>query len=255
MAYRLLPQLYPATETLHVMGRGSVPAFSGSFRVLVWNMYKAQRQGWAEDFTALAARSDLILLQEAVINTGFDSMFLNSEQFEWVMAKSHGSVKTNISTGVKTGSVVPSEARSFFLSPDSEPLLKTPKALLATTHKVEGSDAPLLVVNIHAINFVSYTKFSRQIEQMVQAVKAHAGPLLLAGDFNTWNAQRYKSLMEVTSAMELTPLELTRRAHLRHLGRHLDHIFYRGLKPLRAEVVQTLRSSDHDPLLADFSFL
>ena len=51
---------------------------------------------------------------------------------------------------------------------------------------ITGTDQQLLVVNVHAINFVMLHTFEAFIKQLISAMKNHHGPILLAGDFNTW---------------------------------------------------------------------
>ncbi len=253
MFKNFLPMLYPSTETLQIMGMARHVVLPRSFEILVWNIYKARRKPWEGDFQHLAQGKDMILLQEAVLNTRYDPLFTTSEQMEWVMARSHSSGAAQTVTGVKTGCVAKSSTQSFFLSPVVEPLLKTPKMLLATTYSIEGSGEPLLVVNIHAINFVSHKKFSLQMEQMITAIEGHKGPVLLAGDFNTWNNMRYDSLMDITENMGLKQMDLERSKKIYYLKHHLDHVFYRDLKPEYATVHLNIRSSDHYPISVRFT--
>ena len=60
-------------------------------------------------------------------------------------------------------------------------LLDLVQTLLATRYAVDDGAQALLVLNIHAVNFVGARKFSRQVAQVVELIEAHAGPLLLAG--------------------------------------------------------------------------
>jgi endonuclease/exonuclease/phosphatase (EEP) superfamily protein YafD len=253
MRPRLLPQVSTASDTLRLMGRAGQDSFDQRLKILVWNMYKGKRPGWVDDFRTMSEGQDLVLLQEAILNTRFDPLFIESEQAEWVMAKTHGYARTKMESGVKTGSSVKSLTQVFFVSPDVEPILKTPKMVLATTYPIKGLVEPLLVVNIHAINFVTNDKFSRQVAQLVVAMESHVGPIILAGDFNTWNNTRFNSLMDITQKMGLQPVDVPRKASMRHLSRHLDHIFYRGLKLVKAKALTDVRTSDHIPLAAEFT--
>lgn len=83
----------------------------------------------------------------------------------------------------------------------------------------------MLVVNSHIINFVSLQKFWVHLHQVFDSLKSHVGPILLAGDFNTWHNKR-----------------------LRHLFKHLDHVYCRGLVVLDAQVHTNINSSDHYPI-------
>ena len=256
MPYRkLFPKLFTAHDTLHILNGGSQAALSPSFDILVWNMWKGRGRGWENDFQALVQGKEILILQESIFNSRFDPLFSGNDRFEWVMARSFGDVQTQAVTGVKTGAVVKSQAQSFFISPDVEPLFRTPKMLLATSYALQGSETPLLVVNMHAVNFVTLEKFGRQMRQMVEAIGDHEGPVVLAGDFNTWNMARYKNLLALASDMGLNEVPLTRKGRLSHLNKHLDHVFYKGLALESAEVLVNIRSSDHYPITAKFKIL
>ena len=71
-----------------------------------------------------------------------------------------------------------------------------PKSALYARYRLSnGSD--LVTVNLHAINFTLGTKdFQNQIEQLENAVKKHKGPLIIAGDFNTWSRVAGKKFVE-----------------------------------------------------------
>ncbi|HEU4839575.1 MAG TPA: endonuclease/exonuclease/phosphatase family protein [Micavibrio sp.] len=253
MGYKdFFPEIFRPADSLQIYGGCNGCAFGPTIRVLVWNMYKARSTGWSEDFQTYIQNKELVILQEAVINTNHDMIFQSPGRFEWIMAKTHKSRTTQATTGVKTGSIVKSTAHAYFMTSDVEPILKTPKMLLASTYPVEGMEEQLLVVNIHAINFVSFQKFSRQLKQMVEAIEKHRGPVILAGDFNTWNDLRYRSLLDVADRMGLQEAQLMRKGRLAHLNKHLDHVFYRGLDIVQTEVLMAVRSSDHYPIVVEF---
>jgi hypothetical protein len=66
-------------------------------------------------------------LQEAIINSPFDSHFKTSLQHQWIMARSLKNIKTNIETGVKTESTVAANRHYYSMSEYSEPISKTKK--------------------------------------------------------------------------------------------------------------------------------
>jgi endonuclease/exonuclease/phosphatase (EEP) superfamily protein YafD len=253
MVYKkFFPDIYKDPDALQIMGGTPVLEFGNRVNLLVWNMYKAYHNAWEADFRRLIEDKDLVLLQESILNTRHDPIFQTPDPFEWVMAKSHRNLKTLAVTGVKTGSTVKSNAQNFLISPDLEPIFKTPKLLLATTYPVINSRKILLVINVHAINFVSLKKYNRQIEQIIEAARDHDGPVILAGDFNTWNSLRLRSLHDLAKKMELHEVPLERTTRMLHFNRHLDHVFYRGLEFQKAEVF-AVRSSDHYPITVEFS--
>lgn len=253
MRIRFLPELFTPDDTLHVVGSAKDASFDNTIRLMVWNIYKGRNKSWQNDFLHLTQDRNLVFLQESVMNTHHDTLFQSPERIEWVMARSYQSGRTKAVTGVKTGSSVHSAGKSFFVSPDVEPFMRTPKMLLATTYPVAGSEYPLLAVNVHAINFVSLQKFNRQIGQIAEAIENHKGPVILAGDFNTWNRMRYKNLREAIDKMELIEAPLPRKIRWAHLRQPLDYVFYRGLTLQNADVLFNIRTSDHYPILADFT--
>ena len=255
MPYRkLIPELYNSENTLQILGGVHAEAcLDKKFGILIWNVQKGRSRGWEHDFRKLIEGKEIILLQESVLNTRYDPIFETPEKFEWVMAKTFGHAQTKMTTGVKTGAIVKSTAQGFYISEDLEPVFNTPKMILATTYPIKKSEQPLLVVNMHAINFVSYEKFSRHIVLIVKAVERHEGPVILAGDFNTWSDLRYRSLQELTHKMGLTEVKLAkRRTRLSHFNRHLDHLFYNGLEFVEAQMLTKVITADHFPITAEF---
>jgi endonuclease/exonuclease/phosphatase (EEP) superfamily protein YafD len=191
---------------------------------------------------------DLILLQEAIINTPFDRHFKASLQHQWIMARSFKNIKTNIETGVKTGSTVAAKKHYYSVSEHSEPISKTKKILLASVYPLHTLDQSLLVVNAHIINFVSFEKFKSHLDQVFNTLKHHDGPILMAGDFNTWNSKRLKYFNQLTRLFLLNEVKMKRQPKLKHLFQHLDHIYCRGLTVVDSHVHTHINSSDHYPI-------
>jgi len=246
------PHCFTADDDLQVYGEAKAPVLGPVIRCLVWNILKAKRRHWLQDFSELSADRDLVLLQEAVINTASDSLFTDSERFQWIMARSFRHQRTEIETGVKTGAVCNAYEKHFYLSPHAEPLFNTQKLLLVTCYKLAGETATLMVLNMHAINFVSVKKYVEQLDQLSDALSQHSGPVILAGDFNTWNPQRLVRFFEVSRAAGLEEAAMARRSRLAHLNQHLDHVFYRGLELVDVASLSHILSSDHAPITATF---
>jgi endonuclease/exonuclease/phosphatase (EEP) superfamily protein YafD len=230
------------------MGSASKQLMGPNIEVLLWNVFKCKKKGWQEDFKTLTRDKDLVLLQEAILNSPFDSQFTQSSEHQWIMARSFRNVKTNIETGVKTGSTVAAEKHYFSASMYSEPFSQTKKMLLATLYPLNIPGQSLLVVNSHLINFVSFEKFRVHLEQVFETLEDHDGPILLAGDFNTWNGKRLKYFNELVQTFSLDEVKMTRKTRLNHLFQHLDHIYCRGLEIVDTQVHTQIRSSDHYPI-------
>ena len=244
----MIKSRYSTVESLKIMGSASKEQLGPNIDLLLWNVYKCKKKDWHEDFVRLITDKDLVLLQEAIVNSPFDSHFKESLKHQWIMARSFKSIKTNIITGVKTGSTVVANKHYFSASKHSEPLSKTKKMLLATFYPLTTQAQSLLVVNSHLINFVAFEKFKVHLDQVFQTLKNHDGPIILAGDFNTWNKKRLKYFNSLAKLFSLEEVKMTRQPRLNHLFKHLDHIYCRGLKVVNAHVHTDIHSSDHYPI-------
>lgn len=123
----MIKSRYSTVESLKIMGRASKQMMGPNIEILLWNVFKCRKKGWQEDFITLICDKDLILLQEAIINSPFDIHFNKSLQHQWIMARSFRNIQTNIETGVKTGSTVAAKKHFFSASIHSEPITKTKK--------------------------------------------------------------------------------------------------------------------------------
>ncbi|MFK8082324.1 MAG: endonuclease/exonuclease/phosphatase family protein [Granulosicoccus sp.] len=251
---RFLPQGFTADDELQVMGCPKTGGLGPEIRCLLWNILKARRRKWEEDFAFLAADRNLVMLQEAVFNAPSDHLFTGSERYEWVMARSFRDPLSRIEHGIKTGSTCKAVQRHFYLSPHSEPLLQTQKLLLATVYPLSSGNEHLLVLNMHAINFVTVRKYADQLDQLGQALALHKGPVILGGDFNTWNPSRLLYFKRVAATAGLVEAAMERKSKLAHMNQHLDHLFYRGLELRSVESLNRYQSSDHAPIKATFVY-
>lgn len=240
-------------NTIRRFGQPGRRTFDNQLNVLVWNVFKAKRIEHSEDFTALFQDQDLVLLQEAVCNSHHDQIFENSEQHEWIMARSYKNKQSGLETGVKTGATSAAIDYSGLFSPNLEPVSGTPKLALCTRYPCGSDKSTLMVINIHAINFVSLAKYRNQLSQLRSKIVSHDGPLIVAGDFNTWNNSRNSSYQQFIRDCELEEAEIDRRARIQHLNRHLDHVCFRGLTLNSIQSLTTIKSSDHYPIQVCFS--
>lgn len=248
----LMPQSYTADDELQVLGSPRDTHLGPVIRCLLWNILKAKRMSWYTDFVELSADRDLVILQEAVLKAPSDPLFANSSRFEWVMARSFRNARTGVENGVKTGSVAHSTERHFYLSPHAEPVIQTQKLILTTMYELADCPEKLLVLNMHAINFVSVTKYIQQLNQLSLALEGHTGPIILGGDFNTWTPTRLQHFQKITNKARLVEAPMQRQRKLSQMNQHLDHLFYRGLKLRSVASLSHYQSSDHAPITATF---
>jgi endonuclease/exonuclease/phosphatase (EEP) superfamily protein YafD len=237
------------TEAVRHLGTATARDFGSSIKMISWNMFKARRRGCMPDLTSMSAGVELVLLQEAVLYGGVAQPFHLASGLEWIMAENLGHAGLGLTTGPKTGSRVAALSSAFVKSLDREPVSATPKSFLLTTYPC--GDETLLVANVHAINLVTTDKFARQIAQLTGAVKAHKGPCIVGGDFNTWNEARWHLLLRAMEGVGLVRVPAA-APQLRHFNQVLDHVFYRGLRMMNARPLMHVKSSDHVPLWVEF---
>ncbi len=79
-------------------------------------------------------------------------------------------------------------------------------------------------------------------------IHMHIGPMIWAGDFNTWSRSRKKFLEDIAYELWLTWLQPNNDTRFLKL----DHVLYRGIEPTYAEVITSIWSSDHYPVIAGF---
>ncbi|WP_457673399.1 endonuclease/exonuclease/phosphatase family protein [Thiolapillus sp.] len=230
-------------------GRGAIADVGLSphvFTLTTWNICKGCRRGWKQDLRQLASRSDLLLLQEARLEPDLESL-LKDLHMTWSMA--HAFSLEGSPAGVLTSArITPLAAcgqRIF------EPYLRLPKTAMISYFSIAGHARSLLVVNIHGVNFApGTTELVSQFKAIQETIAEHQGPVIIAGDFNTWSRKRMAALKQLAEESGLRAVEFQGQPSL-HFGRRLDHVYYRGLIPLQARAM-ALQSSDHHPLSVTF---
>lgn len=238
-------------EVLSVITKAKEKQLRPSLTVVSWNIHKAEDgHQWAHDFIRLAKNADLFLTQESVMNPLVKETLNRLSNFNFTMATSFF-MGDSTATGVMTGSTAEPEASAFLRSPDTEPIAGTPKMALLQKFSVEGVSQPLLVVNVHAINFTLTGPFKRQMKQIVKQIKNHTGPVIFAGDFNTWNPWREDALAAAIKSAGLTSIEVPNDSRFLQL----DHIFVRGISVKSVQLLDKIDTSDHYPLLAQLEVL
>lgn len=110
--------------------------------------------------------------------------------------------------------------------------------LLATFYPLVTLGQSLLVINCHIINIVSFKKFKTLLDQVIQTLEHHNGPILLAGDFITWNAKRLNYFKELAISLSLAEVGMIRQTRLNHLFQHIDNVYCRGLEVVRHTYIQ-----------------
>ena len=216
-----------------------------AIRIASWNVHKQFDAGWQDDLAALIRRSDVVLLQEIVLDARLRDI-IDDAGLRWVMASSFLQLDVDIGvlTAARTAPLASCTQRIV------EPLLRLPKSAIITWFPLTGRDETLAVANVHAINFAfTLGAYRAQFDALADALAEHRGPLILAGDLNTWTTERANVVRDVAQRLDLTevPFAVDRRSVF--FGHQLDHIFVRGLVPVEA-TSRDVTSSDHNPVAA-----
>lgn len=219
---------------------------AASFSMLNWNVEKAQHPDLVTEFAAYAERSELIFLQEAVPLKKTETVIAQSLYEAFVQ----GYVQGEIDTGVLTLARTPHLVHCHLLA--TEPWLRTPKATSVTLYSLAGSEASLLTINLHAVNFsFGVIAYRAQLEAAAELIQVHDGPVIFGGDLNTWSDRRQSALDALTEELGLTAVTFSPDHRTSRFGRPLDHLYVRGLDWQSSETVQ-VKTSDRNPLIVTF---
>ncbi|GIU49169.1 endonuclease/exonuclease/phosphatase family protein [Shewanella algidipiscicola] len=219
----------------------------GLLNIAVWNIYKQQKPQWQGVLQQLTAQNELVLLQEARLTHRFANYL---QQQHVVMAK--GFKWLNVPMGVMNLSWQSAYEACAFQAP--EPLIRFAKSTLIAQYRLSNHQS-LLVINLHGVNFDwRLDSYRAQWEQIIKKVALHQGPVVLAGDFNTWREGRLRVVEQLTERLKLKEAKYHIDHRHRVFGLPLDHLYYRGLTLLEAESFKT-KASDHNPIVAKFTLI
>jgi endonuclease/exonuclease/phosphatase (EEP) superfamily protein YafD len=216
-----------------------------ALRIVSWNIHKQGDAGWQRDLRSLGAASDVVLLQETVLDAQLRQLIADAG-LRWVMASSflHADVDIGVLTAARVAPLAACTQRVV------EPLLRLPKSSVITWFALRDRADTLAVVNVHAINFsLSLGAYRAQFDAIGDALAAHTGPLILAGDLNTWTVARAQVVREVATRLGLAEVPFAADRRSVFFGHQLDHIYVRGLA-LVASSATEVTSSDHNPVAA-----
>ncbi|NQZ92873.1 MAG: endonuclease/exonuclease/phosphatase family protein [Moritella sp.] len=217
------------------------------FTIADWNIYKQEDDNWRRELTKIIEQNDLIVLQEAKLSFLLHQL-MQQHELSWTQVEAFSVY--NQSMGVLTASRV--APISVCKQTIVEPWLRFPKSSLVSYYPWAGSDEPLLVANMHMINFtLGVDEFTQQLEGVIAVIRQHDGPVIMAGDFNTWTNKRLNQLQTMTASVELQQLVYQNDVRKTAFGYPLDDLYFRGLQQLSASSYET-DASDHNPIVARF---
>lgn len=222
---------------------------SEEYTVLSWNIEKTKDKSFYRDFNQLKNNGlDIVHFQESLLTEEFQNL-VETSPLNWSTAVSFKIFK-NLKTGISVGSRFLIKKIKSFKSPDTEPITKTPKVSLFSYVKIQGTNTTLLLANVHLINFVSIQKFKNHLNQIILEISKHDGPVIFAGDFNSWSENRKRYIMKVTRTLSLNLVDFPRLLFYETF--RLDHFFVRGITVTHKKILTHIKSSDHYPLLIKF---
>ena len=223
-----------AGPRLRTWGDGPATMPACELVAVSWNVHKRDGPRFDAELAHHAEGAELVLLQEST-EPG-SSQGLPSYVAQVVTFRRR---RDRRPTGVATASTaVPVDLEGSW-AVDREPVARTPKGTLVSTFALPGQT--LLVVNVHGINFRSAAALGRHLQPIGIRIAAHDGPVLLAGDLNTWSRARRRVVEDFAARHGLQAVAFGDD------GPRLDWALTRGLDTLAA-AVQRSRVSDHDAL-------
>lgn len=255
--------------TVSCRGKGIIPIaeFSeqdqilpASITVVNWNVQKGKHPQFAKDLKLLLEQEkpDIVFLQEAKADLfnpeQMGGYFAEGWSYPWPGGKTIGVLTLSRVPPVQI-QPVPTKYREFGVT--------TPKVSLVTEYPLPNGER-LLAVNVHLLNFERWSvkKIGHQLKDLKSIMASHSGPILMAGDFNTWNQKRLQLVKEIRQDIKLR--EVTDFPEGRTTGDTrsefwnevlgvekdlpLDWVFFLSFEPILARVLN-YDTSDHRPIL------
>lgn len=222
------------------------PRATDEITVITWNAHKFDDKKFFHDLKRLSQSSDILMVQEALHSEKWQMAFESHFSMSFSFFKSFCR-DNDQATGVMTAARGLLESNQTLISTGVEPIISTPKVTGYSMVQINGQVVHLL--NTHALNFNTGMAFEDQMDQVTNFIAGLSGPVIWAGDFNTWSASRLAYLnnkVQSVGLQHLKPIVDNRRLML-------DHIYVRGLSAQKTEVL-TEKTSDHFPVRTILKF-
>ncbi len=219
----------------------------GQIDMLVWNIYKQNRDQWQQALTTLSQGKQLLLLQEASMTQDMKQWIIDSG---WYGNQANAFKAFDTPAGVLNLSKdTPLLACAYM---KTEPWLRLPKSAIYARYPLSNGET-LAVVNVHAVNFTLGVKaYRQQLHELEVELSQHQGPIVIAGDFNSWSEKRLTALRQALLPLKLQEVSYAPDERKRFItGYPLDHVFFRGLT-LKSAEAPINDASDHNPLVVRF---
>ncbi|MFT6986862.1 MAG: endonuclease/exonuclease/phosphatase (EEP) superfamily protein YafD [Psychromonas sp.] len=238
------PNLSPVTY----LAKEKTTGLPSPFTLLNWNIYKQRKPQWQEKLQEWAKDADLLTLQEVKYSPEL-TYFSETNNFYYL--QNYAFKYRDYIYGVNTLSKQP--ALAVCGTRDSEPWIRVPKTALASSYALANSTDLLLLINLHGINFTFTAEpLSKQLQPYLELIKTHSGPIIFSGDFNSWSGQRLAAIEAPLLKSGFNEVLFAKDQRMTIFNRPLDHIYFRGLKVIKAESIATT-ASDHTPQRVTFA--
>lgn len=216
------------------------------FTVLNWNMYKAGKPSWKQDYESITKGKDILLLQEFFLDEKMISTFEADTGRGYFLASSFNDTKMdNIPSGVGVASFAQPLSTFWQRSYYKEPFIRTAKMTMFAEYAISNSDKTLLVASIHAVNFVSSRKLKHMINEAAFVIANHDGPVVFGGDFNTWSKKKIRTMREIMKKAGMKEVSFRNDGRMKTFGNILDYYFIKGLNVKESKVYGDIEGSDH----------
>jgi endonuclease/exonuclease/phosphatase (EEP) superfamily protein YafD len=232
--------------------------------IVNWNAQKVQDRQFIPDLKRIfeTHNPDIVFLQEARADRieleKMGGYFAKSWSYPW---------PGGATVGVLTFSKIPPLRIEPVQTKYREFSVTAPKVSLVTEYPLPDGKT-LLAVNVHLLNFEfeEFKKLRTQLETLKAIMERHSGPIIMAGDFNTWNRKRLQMVKKITGDLKL--IEATEFPDGRTTGGlnsdywntsfgietdlPLDRVYYSGYS-VDAAWILPYASSDHKPIAVTLS--
>ena len=242
---------------------------------ICWNVHKASDEQFTLEvkdlLDALPKDSGVILCMQEVRSSTYDLIRnLHREEISGHYAPSWRFPFSRHSTGVLTvgNQPLPASSAVSLRASRRELLVASPKVSLLTETPL-SCGRKLQIINCHGLNFVPFSVFKNQLDEIFAPHHDHDSPSIVCGDFNVWSEQRLDMLARKAAEVGLSevhphgPVDSPAPQWLRVLKRfngfdpdiRLDRIYTRGIEVLGCRCHGESESSDHLPLILNYRIL
>ena len=217
-------------------GKDQVPQ---KVSLLVWNIHKGESIKNKKLPFSLNAY-DFVFIQENMWRWSLEGLPFNGHHY-FIPTFSIDNDKTGVSL------LSQYEAKRFMglHSNYYEPFIISPKSYLVLEFD------RIALINVHALNFVTFEEWKAEIDRISEKAKKYIedkSGLIIAGDFNTWNEERFNYLRTKFTNIGLQEITYKKDLRTKTFGFPIDYVFSHGFRLRDSNVFAVEEFSDHNAL-------